>query len=325
MNPNPKISILLATYNRSHYISQAIWSVINQTYQNWELLIWNDGSKDDTEEIIQEFCDNRIHYFKTETNRGKTIGLNFLLLSAIGEFICFLDDDDQYTNDYLQTIIDIYDHHPEIDFLFSDFTNRDLVRNNETVGTISKSSGFRHLNVTLIDDEVYKITGGLLEGLITGNFIQTDTVMLRRSVIEEVGPFNEQLKSSEDLEYWWRVAIHKKTFAFTTRNLLTRNWLQDGLCRPSISSFENQIRCLDVFMNSLTAANRRDLSPKVKKAYRYPYNMLIRQYALLGNRRKATHTFFQSFKYGIDFRAIYLLIGAFIGPSISRRLIKGNF
>lgn len=325
MNPTPKVSILLATYNRSQYISKAIQSVINQSYQNWELLIWNDGSKDNTEDIIKNFSDERIKYGSTSINRGKAIGLNNLIQKATGEFISFLDDDDQYSEEYLSTCVSILTHHPRIDLLFTEFTNRDLLRNIETVGMMGSASGFRKLKTRKIDDTVFEISEGLLEGLITGNFIATDTVILRRHVLDDVGPFSEELKSSEDLEYWWRAAIKNKIFAFTTKNLMIRNWLQDGLCRPSISSFENQIRCFEVFIKTLPDVNREDLIPMVKKACRYPFNMLIRQYALNGMRLKAVQTFLQSAKYGISGRAVYLLAGALVGPAITRRILQKNF
>ena len=89
------VSIIMPAYNAASYIEEAIVSVLNQEHQNWELLIINDGSTDDTEDKVFNFSDTRIHYFKKK-NGGVSSARNFGLKQMKGEYFCFLDADATY-------------------------------------------------------------------------------------------------------------------------------------------------------------------------------------------------------------------------------------
>lgn len=88
------VSIIMPSYNTAPYIKQTIQSVLNQTYTNWELIIVDDCSTDNTEEILEEINDNRIRYFKNEVNSGAAVSRNKALREAKGQWIAFLDSDD---------------------------------------------------------------------------------------------------------------------------------------------------------------------------------------------------------------------------------------
>ncbi len=97
----PKFSIILPTYNRAHLISTAIESVIAQSITDWELIVIDDGSTDNTKEIVFSFHDSRIMYGHQE-NKGRSIARNAGLHNARGTWICFLDSDDWYLEDHLE-------------------------------------------------------------------------------------------------------------------------------------------------------------------------------------------------------------------------------
>jgi len=103
-NKAPKISIIMPTYNRAHLLSRAIESVLNQTDPNFELILINDGSPDNTEEVIKKFTDKRIVHLKHEKNRGVYAGINTGLNAATGEFITLLGDDDELYLDALANV-----------------------------------------------------------------------------------------------------------------------------------------------------------------------------------------------------------------------------
>ncbi|MGL4731409.1 MAG: glycosyltransferase family 2 protein [Clostridium sp.] len=98
------VSIIMPTYNCADFIGESIKSVLYQTYKNWELIISDDCSKDNTEDIVNEFIkiDNRIKYYKLKENSGAAIARNLAVDKAKGEFIAFLDSDDLWTNDKLE-------------------------------------------------------------------------------------------------------------------------------------------------------------------------------------------------------------------------------
>lgn len=91
---DPLISILMPTYNRDKYISNAIESIINQTFQEFELIIYDDGSTDNTSNIINAYKDKRIKYIKNKNNKGVAYARNYLLNEAKGKIACWQDSDD---------------------------------------------------------------------------------------------------------------------------------------------------------------------------------------------------------------------------------------
>ncbi len=96
------VSIIMPSYNTAKYIKETIESVINQTYTNWELLIVDDCSTDNTDEIVKKFKDERIKYFKNEKNSGAAISRNKALREAKGKWIAFLDSDDLWHKEKLE-------------------------------------------------------------------------------------------------------------------------------------------------------------------------------------------------------------------------------
>lgn len=100
------VSIIMPSYNTGKYIKETINSVINQTYTNWELLIVDDCSTDNTDEVISECKDERIRYFKNEKNLGTAISRNKALREAKGKWIAFLDSDDLWEKEKLEKQIE---------------------------------------------------------------------------------------------------------------------------------------------------------------------------------------------------------------------------
>ena len=104
----PLISIIVPTYNRSTLLKEAMESVLAQTYPNWELLIIDDGSTDDTQSIVEGFGDDRIRYL-FQNNQQASAARNRGLSEATGRYLCFLDDDDLLASDHLQQLVDELD------------------------------------------------------------------------------------------------------------------------------------------------------------------------------------------------------------------------
>jgi glycosyltransferase involved in cell wall biosynthesis len=103
---DPLVTVLLPTYNRATCLDGAIQSVINQTYPEWELIIIDDGSTDETQNVLQKYLSHpRIQIVKTE-NRGQAAALNYGLAIAHGEYVAFLDSDDEYLPNHLQVLVD---------------------------------------------------------------------------------------------------------------------------------------------------------------------------------------------------------------------------
>jgi len=112
----PLVSIVMPAYNASLYIREAIESVLAQTYLNWELLVVNDGSKDDTGSIVKSFSDPRIFLFE-QTNQGVSMARNHAMDNLRGDFLCFLDADDALPPNSIASRIRIFASNPEIEFV----------------------------------------------------------------------------------------------------------------------------------------------------------------------------------------------------------------
>lgn len=105
------VSIIMPSWNTGQFIAESIQSVINQTYTNWELLIVDDCSTDNTDEVVAAFSDNRIKYYKNRNNIGAALTRNKALREANGEWIAFLDSDDIWSPDKLKRQIAFMKHH----------------------------------------------------------------------------------------------------------------------------------------------------------------------------------------------------------------------
>lgn len=104
------VSVIMPSWNTAKYIGESIQSVINQTYKNWELIIVDDCSTDNTDEVVSSFDDPRIHYYKNNENCGAALTRNRALREANGEWIAFLDSDDLWKSQKLEKQLSFMNH-----------------------------------------------------------------------------------------------------------------------------------------------------------------------------------------------------------------------
>lgn len=183
----PKISVIMPAYNAEKYIDEAIDSILNQTYKDFELIIINDGSTDNTKEIILKYDDPRIIYLENEKNRGIVKTLNKGLNQARGEYIARMDADD----------IAIYNRfEKQIEYL----------DDNKDVGILG--TGIRIFGENIKPQERIFTTNPeqLKAELIFNSCIAHSTVMMRRSNLIDNGlQYNEKFPGREDFALWWEI------------------------------------------------------------------------------------------------------------------------
>jgi len=192
---NQLVSIIIPTYNRSNLLSKAISSVINQTYKMWELIIVDDGSYDNTKEVVQEFIrkDARIKYFYQE-NKGQASALNRGLEESSGYFIAFLDDDDEWFPNKLEKQIELLKINPNLSMVYSDA----LICGGKLDGLLSSQISKKYQGC------VYKY-------LLKENFITASTVLIKKDVLLKVGFFDDKnfyikKTQTQDYDLWLRIA-----------------------------------------------------------------------------------------------------------------------
>ncbi len=188
MNNKAKVSIILPTYNRTQVIKRAINSVLNQSYSNFELIIIDDGSTDNTAEVIKSFNDERIQFIRNDNNRGQAIARNIGLKRAKGSYIAFLDSDDVWHKDYLEKQIETLSNMPDEYGLVYCKCRR------------LNNSKITFLPPTLIKEEDIK------EQLIKENFTTLQAILLKRGCLEKCGYLDERMTALEDWDFFIRLS-----------------------------------------------------------------------------------------------------------------------
>jgi glycosyltransferase involved in cell wall biosynthesis len=180
----PKVSIIIPCYNQAKYLPEALHSILDQTHQNWECIIVNDGSPDETEEVAKKWCeqDSRFVYLYKE-NGGLSSARNYGIKAAIGKYILTLDADDKYVLTFIEKALDI------------------LIKNKE-IGVVSSwVVRFKDLKeICLI-----KPNGKILQDFLFQN-AANGTSLFKKECWEQVGGYDEKMKMGyEDWEFYIRV------------------------------------------------------------------------------------------------------------------------
>lgn len=185
-----KISVILPTFNRAHLIQTAIDSVLAQKYEDWELIIVDDGSTDNTKEVVTANQDDRIIYLFQE-NAERSVARNKGIEKAKGEWICFLDSDDYYLPNHL--------------FTFSDF-----IKINRLEPAFLVSGSFQEINGVRKEKSIYKDDSGInpAHHILEKTSITPISVCIHKSCFEQ-HRFEKQYKKSywEDTHLWIRLAM----------------------------------------------------------------------------------------------------------------------
>ena len=189
-NEEYKISIIVPTYKRSHLISRAVESILNQTYKNFEIIIINDGPEDDTRKVVNEFNDNRIIFIQHPENKGIPITRNTGLIASTGYLIAFLDSDDEWLPEKLEKQVLSFKNAP--DNLGVVYTERyDTVDNNIFI---------------IPESNVKKREGYINDILLFGSLITLQTAMVKKECFSSVGMFDIDCPAFEDWELWLRIS-----------------------------------------------------------------------------------------------------------------------
>jgi glycosyltransferase involved in cell wall biosynthesis len=186
----PTVSVIIPTRNRSQLIRRAIQSVQDQTYHDFEIIIVDDASTDDTAEVVGEFEDQKIKYIRHEQTKGAPAARNTAVRISNGEYIAFIDDDDEWLPEKLQMQISAFRAaKPKVGIVYSAFW-----RIEGTKKTFFPSAKIR------------KKQGNLQKALLSGNFIGLPTAIVKRQCFEKAGFFDESFPRLQDWEFFIRCA-----------------------------------------------------------------------------------------------------------------------
>jgi glycosyltransferase involved in cell wall biosynthesis len=217
----PVVSVVIPTYNRANILPRALESALAQTYDHLEVLVVDDGSTDNTAELVAQYAelDNRVRYLRQPQNAGVSAARNRGLREARGDFVAFLDSDDEWFPAKLEGQV-------------------------ERFGQVGENVGLIYCGVETIEGEGDSWTfrpehrGDVYEHLLLKNVIHTGSgVIIRRNVTRSAGFFDEEIPAIEDYEYWLRIARYYE-FDFVEAPLI-RYFDATDVARKSLDSQDN--------------------------------------------------------------------------------------
>lgn len=300
---NPLVSVIMPAYNRAHVIGRAIISVLEQAYTNFELIIVDDGSKDNTEEVVKSFGDPRIRFTKHEQNRGVCAARNTGIRASRGEYITFIDSDDEMAPLKLQEQLQV-------------FTRQSGIMNIVVVtGVLYLEDGAKPVTTKVESRPCPR--GDISRAFFaTGRNIpkRIVTMMVRKEYLDEVGLFDETLRASE----FWDLGVR-----------LSKR------CNFEVIEAPLDIVHRDAGPRSWNIANRVQAMPLLLKKYRDDFTRYPKAAANVklvlgvlqlrsGLRKEGRQSVLEAWRLYPYLPNIYLYLFCSLLPSVVSRWIAGH-
>jgi len=279
----PKVSVVIPTYNRPNFLRAAVRSVLGQTFQDFEIVIVDDASTGETQAVVASFGDPRIRYLRHDQNRQISGARNTGVQAATGEFVAFLDDDDEWRREKLEKQVHI------------------LETSASTVGVVY--TAFEQVNVPSgeVVGQISPIKRGhILHELCSRNWVGTaSTVCLRRKCFDEVGLFDERMTFGEEYDMWIRVA-HRYDFRYLDEVLV-----RYGLHRRRLS------RNFDIMISGLEwqLEKHRAFFGSDPANYSRRYTSLGRLYCYNGQAQRGRRAFLRAVELAPGILKNYFYLG----------------
>ncbi len=209
-----KVSVCIPTYNRSHYLTYAVNTVLNQTYNDFELIICDDGSPDNTPEVVAGFNDSRIRYIRHGKNMGRSRNMRSGFEASQGEYFIKFDDDDALTPEFLEKTVKVLDENNNVDFVC---TNHWVIdKNSKRIESATKENVIRWGKD--------KLKQGIIDDLEWQTFhyqsLQVGATLFRYSCLKEVDYMNPKADGCEDFDLLVRLALIGKIGYFLPEYLM---------------------------------------------------------------------------------------------------------
>ncbi len=218
---NPLISVIIPTYNRGWIIKEAVESVLTQDYKHFELIVVDDGSTDRTFDILDTYSKD-IHFIRQE-NRGVSAARNAGITEASGYFIAFLDSDDIWLPQKLSRQVDFFHSNPDAMICQ---TEEIWLRNHVRVNPKKRHK---------------KPSGMIFAPSLSLCLVSPSAVMIKRSLFDDVGGFDETLPACEDYDLWLRISCRYPVYLIDTPLIVKRGGHDDQLsASPGLDKYRIQ-------------------------------------------------------------------------------------
>ncbi|MGB0715055.1 MAG: glycosyltransferase family 2 protein [Phycisphaerae bacterium] len=207
MSRDPLVSVIIPTYNRATLLPRALESVLFQSIDDWEVIVVDDGSIDDTPEIVRHLAPSfggRLVY-ERQSNRGSSAARNRGIDLARGRFVCFLDSDDEFVPNKIERQLTLFSQRPELGLVYSDFLAKGI--DGESLGCAFDRNCrvARSVSTTSVGDGLFVCGDDMFSSLLSSYFIATIVGMVRRDVLGETIRFEESASYAEEWLFYLTV------------------------------------------------------------------------------------------------------------------------
>jgi len=255
----PKVSVIIPTYNRKDIVCETIDSVLSQTCKDYEIIVVDDGSTDDTKSVLARYGDKILYIY--QENMGLSSARNTGIRNMCGEYIALLDSDDIWFPKKLEKQIQLLEENPDIALVSC---RSEVIDSKGTHAGSYKPSNYQSLD---------------FNGLLVANHIVVSSVIVRKNILEDVGLFDETLRSYEDVDLWLRILLKYKIF-YSEDVLVKYRISPDALSRDMFKIYQYQIKSLK---NMRKMLNDNEKIRAISKRLGLGYYMI---YEELKNKRK---------------------------------------
>lgn len=310
-NEKPLVSIIIPTYNRANFLPQTIKSALQQTYQNTEILIIDDGSTDNTKQIVKKIQNKykKIKYFWQKNSGGAAKPKNKGIKKSKGDYIAVLDSDDEYYPNKIEEQIKIF-------------------KTKQSKKLMAVGSYAKEIYMDTKEERVFKVPNYKepLKELLKHDYMGSgSTMMYKKKLFDKIGHFDENLKSGQDAEMRIRIAVNGFGFHFAQKPLFKYKIHQQGMSE-SITA-KKKSKDVEYIFNKYKKYYTEDSKIySIKLRYDGTRNMY------LNNKTKAREKFIKSIKNNpANIRSYLYLFFSLFGTSFYKKLnsirhrIKGFF
>ncbi len=210
MNSSPQVSVIMLTHNSQAYLQKAIDSVYAQSFQSIEMIIVDTNSTDTTLDILDHnFQKSHFHFYRIKDTSPEA-ALNFALKQSQGNFLCFLEPDEQWAPHCIEKKLEILEGNPEIDLIFNEVTRLDHP-DSKGYAFLARHQFLEAFQAAIHSkqDSTYFFNDKYFDCAIKHTpFIWTSSIMIRKAIAKKTGYFDEELVGAQEIDYWMRIAKH---------------------------------------------------------------------------------------------------------------------
>jgi glycosyltransferase involved in cell wall biosynthesis len=275
----PKVSVIIPTYNRRTMLKEAVDSILGQDFEDFELIVVDDGSTDGTAEEIKRYG-GRIRLLQHSENRGVSAARNKGILHAKGKYIAFLDSDDLWVKGKLKIQVAFLDENPHYPLCYTDEI---WIRRGRRVNPKIKHS---------------KYSGWIFEKCLPLCTISPSSAVMRKTLFSKVGFFDEALPVCEDYDFWLRVSARFPIFFINKKLIVKRGGHSDQLSQRSWGNDRYRVIALEKLLSEphITSDERKMILDEMKRKCGILYKGFLKR----GNEMEARQYEEIMRRYGVE-------------------------